>query len=122
MAVTYAITNRTSSVIGDKRAVRGNITFTGTYTAGGDTLTPAALGLAVMENLVITNFNNGSTTVPISIEIHPLKQSDGTWKLALSGNVIGAVNTGTIAASPTVTLTAAQTVTGYTGQFEAIGR
>lgn len=122
MAVTYAITNRTIDVGGAKRVVRGTITFTGTYTAGGDAIAPAAFGLSVVENLYCTSFNNGSATVPISLEIHPLKQADGTWKLAVSGNVIGAVNTGTVAAAPTVTLTAGQTLTGYTVAFEAIGR
>jgi hypothetical protein len=121
MAVTYAVSNRTVDVNGSKRVVRGNLTWTGTYTSGGDALTPEALGLHTIQNLYITNFNNGSATVPISVGVHPIKQANGSWKLAVSGNVIGAVNVGTIAATPTVTLTAAETLTNYVCAFEAVG-
>lgn len=122
MAVTYAVSSLTRNVEGAKRVHRGTITATGTYTSGGDAVTPALFGLSTIENLDLTVFNDGSATVPVHIQAIPVRTSDISWLITFADNVVGAVNTGTIAAGKSVTLTAAETITGYKSQFCVVGR
>ena len=54
VALTITIADR--GVNGNKRWVRGTITFSSSYSTGGDTgLTPAALGMDSIENMDINN-------------------------------------------------------------------
>jgi hypothetical protein len=121
MAVTYAVSNLQRNVEGSKRSHRGRLTATGTYTAGGDAITPAQLGLSTIEHLVLNTYSDAQAN-PSSLTAIPVRVSDLSWKIALASNVVGAVNTATIAAGKSLPLTAGETVTGYIVDFEAIGR
>lgn len=122
MAVTWAVSNLTRSLdAGNYRCHRGTLTATGTYTAGGDTVAASIFGLTVITQLNLTEMNDGAGN-PVSLEVIPVRVSDSSWKIAIAGNVVGAVNTATVAASKTVAMGAAETLTGFRCNFEAIGR
>jgi hypothetical protein len=121
MAVTWAVTNLKREVTGSKRVHRGTLTATGTYTAGGDAVSASALGLSTIEHLDLTTLNDAAGS-PLTLVAVPVKVSESSWKVAVACNVVGAVNTATIAAGKTVALGAGETLTGYKTDFEAVGR
>lgn len=53
---TVALTGDWLASRGNRRATYGKITFSNSYTTGGESITPAALGLGVVDNL---DFNTG---------------------------------------------------------------
>lgn len=120
MAVVWAVTNLKRDVT-SKRVHTGTLTATGTYTAGGDTITAAALGLSSIERLDLSQLNDANAN-PVNLQAIPVKVTDASWKIAVACNVVGAVNTATVAAGKGTALTAAETLTGYTCFFEARGK
>lgn len=121
MAVTFTVANLSRNVEGAKRVHRGKLTFSGTYTAGGDTVTAANVGLSTIEQLNISQLNDAAGN-PTTLQGVPVRVSDASWKIAVACNVVGAVNTATVAAGKTNALTAGETLTNYTLYFEAIGK
>lgn len=127
MAVTFTVTGPSGSggvsrnVEGNKRVHRGKLTFSGTYTAGGDTLNASQVGLSTIEQLNLSQLNDAAGN-PTTLQAVPVRVSDSQWKIAVACNVVGAVNTATVAAGKTLALTAAETLTNYTLFFEAIGK
>lgn len=121
MAVTFTVSNLTRNVEGAKRVHRGTITFSGTYTAGGDTISASQLGLSTVEQLNLSQLNDAGGN-PVTLQAVPVRVSDSSWKIAVACNVVGAVNTATVAAGKTVALGAGETLTNYKLFFEAIGK
>lgn len=121
MAVTWAVSALKRDVTASKRVHTGVLTATGTYTAGGDTVNASQFGLSVIDKLELTTLNDGTGT-PATVVAIPVRVSDSQWKIAVADNVVGAVNTATIAAGKSLPLTAAESLTGYTCYFEAKGR
>lgn len=56
MALTVSLTGDWLESVGSKRAVNGKITFDSSYATGGETLTPANIGLGVIDRI---EFNQG---------------------------------------------------------------
>lgn len=120
MAVTWAVSGLKRDVT-SKRVHTGILTATGTYTAGGDTVSAASFGLSAIERLDLSQLNDGSGT-PLNLQAIAVRVTDASWKIAVACNVVGAVNTGTVAAGKGVALAAAESLTGYTCFFEVRGR
>jgi hypothetical protein len=109
MAVTFAVTGLKRDVGGSKRTHRGTITATGTVTAGGDAITPAALGLHVIESLALTPSDNGTL-------VFEAKYVASTGKIKFFGTN---ATPGAAVADPEVT--AGTSVSTYAMDFEAVG-
>jgi hypothetical protein len=110
MALTFAVTDLTRDVTASKRVHRGTITATGTNTAGGDAITPAALGLSLIESLKLTPSDNGT----LAFQAKWIK-STGKIKFFGTNAVPGAA-----VGDPEVT--AGTTLSTYALNFEAVGR
>lgn len=121
MAVTFTVSNLERNVEGFKRVHRGTLTFSGTYTAGGDTVNASLVGLSAISQLNLGQLNDAAGN-PTTLQAVAVKVSDSQWKIAVACNVVGAVNTATVAAGKTLALTAGETLTNYKLFFEAIGK
>src|SRR5262245_14640056 len=69
MAVTYAITNLVRDFTMARRFNSGTATATGTYSAGGDSITAAALGLAVIDSFDVGPAVEGT---PLKFDVRPV--------------------------------------------------
>src|SRR5687767_12553041 len=110
MALTFAVTNLKRSVAGDKRVHYGTITATGTNTAGGDAVTPAALGLSVVDSLELTPSDNGTL-------VFEAKYIKSSGKIKFFGTN---ATPGAAVGDPEVT--AGTTLSTYAMDFVATGR
>ena len=57
MALTFTFTGDHTSVEGPRRKMRGTLAFDSSYLAGGESLTPAAVGMRVIEQLQVEPTN-----------------------------------------------------------------
>lgn len=113
MAATYAVTNFTRDITA-KRIHRGTLTATGTYTGpGGDTVTAALFGLAVITDLRLEPF---ASATPLVFQARYSKTNDTSGVIKLFGTNAAP---GAAVADPEVT--GGTAVTGFTCAFEAIG-
>ncbi len=55
--MAIAASNLVWGNLGTRKTVKGTLTFSGSYTAGGETVTPASIGLLYVEELILTNPN-----------------------------------------------------------------
>ena len=115
MAVTGAVSGLTRAVAGSKRVHRGLITATGTTTDDGDAITAAALGLTVIEDLVITSPFVDSTSNPVLA--YQARYNPASGKI-----VFFATNATPGAAVADPQITDGSTVTNYSARFQATGR
>lgn len=110
MAITFAVTNLKRSVAGDKRVHFGTLTATGTNSAGGDAVTPASMGLSVIDSLELSPSDNGT----LVFEAKYIKSS-GKIKFFATNATPGAA-----VADPEVT--AGTSLSTYAMDFVASGR
>lgn len=85
MAATYTPVRVTSYVVGNKRRRVFDVTLSGTYTTGGDALTPTALGLKVIEEFIP---HGGASDGTVQYPIHYVYSSNKV-KLFESGGAAG---------------------------------
>lgn len=115
MAATYAVTNLVRDVSGSKRRNYGTATATGTYSTGGDSMSAAAFGLRVLDNVISSVLQEGT---PLAFQPIAVIASD---KQSVSIRLFGTnAVPGAAVADPQVT--AGTTITGYAFTFEAVGR
>ncbi len=111
MAATFAVTDLVRSVHGNQRQNTGKVTVTGTPTANGDAITPAAVGLTRVENLVF-DVGLDSTSAPAAAVVPRWEKSTGKVSFWGDAAVAGA-------GSPLEEVTSS--LTGYTFRFVATG-
>lgn len=114
MAATFAITDLTRSVHGNQRYHTGTITATGTTSDDGDAITPAALGLTVIVDLVLEPFVDNTANPELAFAAR--------WNKASGKIVFYATNAIPGAAVADPQITDGTTVTGYSARFRALGR
>lgn len=113
MAVTFAITDLSRDVT-SKRRHSGTITCTGTTTDDGDTITAAALGLSVIDDMKLETFLDSTS--------NPENAFHGAFNKN-SGKIVFYTAHGTPgAAVPSLQITDGTSVSGYFARFEATGR
>lgn len=110
MAVTYAFTldPQGRQRVGKQHVLSGLLTATGTYTTGGDAVTPASVGLGVIESLSIDSAFTNGTEAMVSRYL-PTGLLQHFW----GGGAIS---------SELDEITAADTVTGFAARITVKGR
>ena len=116
MALTIAIDNDTYQIMGHQRMVTGTITFDSAYPAGGEALTAANLGLALINDIEFMSkggyvFYTDTAMPATSINVEILCPTGGsapTTVAAPSALVTAgdtAITSGTLATAAGVTIT-----------------
>lgn len=114
MAVTFAVTDFRRGQLGDQRANSGLLTATGTTSDDGDAISPTAVGLSVIDQLIVETFLDSTS--------NPENAFVGTWNKA-AGKIVWHTAHGTPGgAVPLLQVTDATSITGYAARFVAIGR
>jgi hypothetical protein len=95
MALGAVTITRSGDVLGNQRVVDCTIVGPASYTTGGDTLSPSALGLTAIQRGIAVAESQAATVGPGEIDVIP--QADGTAKLktfvaAGTGENAGAAN------------------------------
>ena len=85
MAATYALSKITGYTNGNKKVRVYDVTVSGTYTTGGDALTPAALGFRKVEEFKV---HNGATDGTVQYPVDYVYSSNKV-KLFESGGAAG---------------------------------
>ncbi len=99
---TWALSNSKQTVFGDQRIVQGLLTATGTYTAGGDNITPATFGLDVIDSANLNDCIVSSTTALMTASPSTFPTTTG-FKVQLFGDSGGAAGSALGEASGTIT-------------------
>ena len=111
MAATFAVTDLVRNVTGNQRSHTGLITVTGTPTADGDVITPAAVGLSRIENF-FPDSTVDSTSSPTGSVVPRWQKTTG--KITFWGDAA-------VAGAGALSEEVAASLTGHTFRFQATG-
>lgn len=114
MALTFALSNLTRDSLGQQRLHHGTLTLTGTNSDDGDALAAEAIGLAKINQLILTPAI-GSTSNPENALLPKWNPSSGKIVFYTAHGTPGG-------AVPLLQVTDGTTLTGYVLEFIAIGR
>jgi len=99
MAIAWAVTINKVTVFGDQRVVYATLTSpasgSDTYTAGGDVITPAQLGLAYIDfvnanDCFIGGYMSGGSNTSYAVDIEPGVGENANAKVVLFESTTGA--------------------------------
>ncbi|SRR5216684_6147804 len=99
---TWALSASKQTVFGDQRVIQGLLTATGTYTAGGDNVTPATFGLDAIDFATLNDCLVSSTTALMTASPSIFPTLTG-FKIQLFGDSGGGAGTALSEASGTIT-------------------
>src|SRR4051812_46689162 len=109
MAATYALSKVTGYASGNKKVRVYDVTFSGTYTTGGDALTPTALGFRKVEQFIP---HGGATDGTVQYPVQYV-YSSGNVKLFESGGAAGTAAAEKGSAESLTGITLRVTVVGF---------
>ena len=121
-ALTFTLDTENIAVsFGNKKVTFGTLTFSGSYSAGGDTYDPSDVGLAVVDMFIV---QAAVTTVPAailaaSVNTAPFRAS-GVGKVAAFATR-DPLSSDVATADSLIEVTAGTSLTGFSARFMAIG-